>query len=123
VKNSKPELTTTELPLTNELNLAWSSEINDKKQADTSSQLSATLDNLSYRILSLGFPLLTIGILSGQFGQTKLGVLIELGPERDLGIYLVCVAIYLHTRISKGWTGQRSAFIASFGFIIIGSVI
>jgi hypothetical protein len=31
VKNSKPELTT-ELPLTNELNLAWSSEINDKKK-------------------------------------------------------------------------------------------
>jgi ABC-type transport system involved in cytochrome c biogenesis permease subunit len=64
-ENSKPELTATELPLTNELNLAWSSEINDKNQADTSSQLSATLDNLSYRILSLGFPLLTIGILSG----------------------------------------------------------
>jgi hypothetical protein len=42
-ENSKPELTT-ELPLTNELNLAWSSEINDKKQADTSSQLS--IDNL-----------------------------------------------------------------------------
>jgi ABC-type transport system involved in cytochrome c biogenesis permease subunit len=63
--------------------------------------------------------LLTIGILSGQFGQTKLGVLIELGPERDLGInYLVCYLLW-HTRISKGWTGQRSAFIASFGFIII----
>jgi hypothetical protein len=26
----KPELIATELPLTNELNLAWSSEINDK---------------------------------------------------------------------------------------------
>jgi hypothetical protein len=34
-----------------------------------------------------------------------------------LGInYLVVFAIYLHTRISKGWTGQRSAFIASFGY-------
>jgi hypothetical protein len=39
VKNSKPELTATELPLTNELNLALV-EINDK--IDTSSQLSAT---------------------------------------------------------------------------------
>jgi hypothetical protein len=29
-ENSKPELTATELPLTNELNLAWSREINDK---------------------------------------------------------------------------------------------
>jgi hypothetical protein len=28
----KPELTATELPLTNELNLAWSSEINDKSK-------------------------------------------------------------------------------------------
>jgi hypothetical protein len=30
-ENSKPELAT-ELPLTNELNLAWSSEINDKNK-------------------------------------------------------------------------------------------
>jgi hypothetical protein len=72
------------------------------QQADTSSQLSATLDNLSYRILSLGFPLLTIGILSGSLGKPNL-FLLELGSERDLGInYLVCICIYLHTRISKG---------------------
>jgi hypothetical protein len=62
--------------------------------------------------------LLTIGILSEQFGQTKLGVLIGVGTERDIN-YLVCICYLLHTRISKGWTGQRSAFIASFGFIII----
>jgi ABC-type transport system involved in cytochrome c biogenesis permease subunit len=55
-----------------------------------------------------------------QFGQTKLGVLIELGPKETWALITWFVfAIYLHTRISKGWTGQRSAFIASFGFIII----
>jgi ABC-type transport system involved in cytochrome c biogenesis permease subunit len=44
VKKFKPELTATELPLTNELNLAWSSEINDKSKL-IQVQLSATLDN------------------------------------------------------------------------------
>jgi hypothetical protein len=75
---------------------AWSSEINDA--ADTSSQLSATLDNLLSH-LSLGFPLLTIGILYQEANQT---VLIELGSERDLGLLLGFVfAIHLHTRILK----------------------
>jgi hypothetical protein len=54
------------------------------QQADTSSQLSATLDNLSYRILSLGFPLLTIGILSGSLGKPNL-VLIGVGIRKRLG--------------------------------------
>lgn len=120
-KNPISELTTAELPLTNELNLAWSSEINDTKQADTSSQLSATLDNLSYRILSLGFPLLTIGILSGAvWANQTWGSYWSWDPKETWALITWFVfAIYLHTRISKGWTGQRSAFIASFGFIII----
>jgi len=121
VKNLKSELTATELPLTNELNLAWSSEMDNRKQVDSSSQLSATLDNLSYRILSLGFPLLTIGILSGAvWANQTWGSYWSWDPKETWALITWFVfAIYLHTRISKGWTGQRSAFIASFGFIII----
>jgi ABC-type transport system involved in cytochrome c biogenesis permease subunit len=41
--------------------------------------------------------LLTIGILSGQFGQTKLGVLIELGPKETWALitwlYLLSICI------------------------------
>jgi ABC-type transport system involved in cytochrome c biogenesis permease subunit len=60
-----------------------------------------------------------LAFYQGSLGKPNLGFLLELGPERDLGInYLVCYLLW-HTRISKGWTGQRSAFIASFGFIII----
>jgi cytochrome c-type biogenesis protein CcsB len=83
-----------------------------------SSQLSATLDNLSYRILSLGFPLLTIGILSGAvWANQTWGSYWSWDPKETWALITWFVfAIYLHTRISKGWTGQRSAFIASFRF-------
>jgi hypothetical protein len=54
-----------------------------------------------------------------QFGQTKLGVLIELG-ERDLGInYLVCICYHLHTRISKVGPVNAQRLLLLFGFIII----
>jgi hypothetical protein len=61
--------------------------------------------------------LLTIGILSEQFGQTKLGVLSWEPKETGIN-YLVCICYHLHTRISKGWTVNAQR-IALFGFIII----
>lgn len=84
-------------------------------------QLAATLDNLSYRILSLGFPLLTIGILSGAvWANQTWGSYWSWDPKETWALITWFVfAIYLHTRISTGWTGKKSAFIASFGFIII----
>jgi hypothetical protein len=66
--------------------------------------------------------LLTIGILSGQFGQTKLGVLI--GLERDLGInYLVCICYYLHTRISKVGPVNDQRLLLLSVLLLFGSVI
>ena len=86
-----------------------------------SNQLISTLDNLSYRILSLGFPLLTIGILSGAvWANQTWGSYWSWDPKETWALITWFVfAIYLHTRISKGWTGKKSAFIATFGFIII----
>jgi ABC-type transport system involved in cytochrome c biogenesis permease subunit len=44
---------------------------------------------------------------------------LELGPKETWALITWFVfAIYLHTRISKGWTGNAQRF-ASFGFIII----
>lgn len=80
-----------------------------------------TLDNLSYRILGLGFPLLTIGILSGAvWANQTWGSYWSWDPKETWALITWLVfAIYLHTRLSKGWTGQKSALLASFGFVII----
>lgn len=80
-----------------------------------------TLDNLSYRMLGLGFPLLTIGILSGAvWANQTWGSYWSWDPKETWALITWFIfAIYLHTRLSKGWTGQKSALLASFGFVII----
>lgn len=80
-----------------------------------------TLDNLSYRLLGLGFPLLTIGILSGAvWANQTWGSYWSWDPKETWALITWFVfAIYLHTRLSKGWTGSKSAWLASFGFFII----
>lgn len=85
------------------------------------SELTNILDNLSYRILGLGFPLLTIGLLSGAvWANQTWGSYWSWDPKETWALITWFIfAIYLHTRLSKGWSGKKSAFLASFGFIII----
>jgi len=79
------------------------------------------LDNLSYRILGLGFPLLTIGLLSGAIWANQTwGSYWSWDPKETWALITWFIfAIYFHTRLSRGWSGFKSALLASFGFIII----
>ena len=81
---------------------------------------SLTLDNLSYRILGIGFPFLTIGILSGAvWANEAWGSYWSWDPKETWAFLTWLVyAIYLHTRLNKGWTGKKPAIIASLGFIV-----
>lgn len=84
-------------------------------------QFAENLDNLSYRILGIGFPFLTIGILSGAvWANEAWGSYWSWDPKETwaLATWLV-FAIYLHTRLTKGWRGKKPALIASFGFITV----
>ena len=83
--------------------------------------LAKTLDNLSYRILGIGFPLLTIGILSGAvWANEAWGSYWSWDPKETWAfITWLIFAIYLHTRITKGWQGKKPAILASFGFFIV----
>ena len=95
-------------------------------ELSSSSQLpvnlfAKTLDNLSYRILGIGFPLLTIGILSGAvWANEAWGSYWSWDPKETWAfITWLVFAIYLHARITKGWEGTKPAIIASFGFFIV----
>ena len=85
------------------------------------SKLSINLDNLSYRTLGLGFPLLTIGILSGAvWANEAWGSYWSWDPKETWAfITWLIYGIYLHTRITKGWQGRKPALIASIGFIVV----
>jgi cytochrome c-type biogenesis protein CcsB len=83
--------------------------------------LAKTLDNLSYRVLGLGFPLLTIGILSGAvWANEAWGSYWSWDPKETWALLTWLVfAIYLHTRLTKGWEGRKPALIASLGFVTV----
>lgn len=85
------------------------------------SSFGQTLDNLSYRILGLGFPLLTLGILSGAvWANEAWGSYWSWDPKETWAfITWLVFAIYLHTRLTKGWRGTKSAILATVGFVTV----
>jgi ABC-type transport system involved in cytochrome c biogenesis permease subunit len=92
----------------------------DESNTNTST-LAQTLDNLSYRTLGFGFPLLTIGILSGAvWANEAWGSYWSWDPKETWAfITWLVFAIYLHTRLTKGWKGTAPALIAAGGFVIV----
>uniref|UniRef100_A0AB39A662 Cytochrome c biogenesis protein CcsA n=1 Tax=Borodinellopsis insignis TaxID=3229915 RepID=A0AB39A662_9CHLO len=88
---------------------------------DPKQKLAKTLDNLSYRILGIGFPFLTIGILSGAvWANEAWGSYWSWDPKETWALLTWLVfAIYLHTRLTKGWVGKKPAIIASLGFVTV----
>lgn len=83
--------------------------------------LADTLDNISYRIIGLGFPLLTIGIISGAvWANEAWGSYWSWDPKETWALITWLVfAAYLHARITKGWQGRRPAILAASGFLVV----
>ena len=79
------------------------------------------LDNLSYRLIGIGFSFLTIGILSGAvWANEAWGSYWSWDPKETWALIAwITFAIYLHTRLVKGWKGQKPAIVALFGFFIL----
>nr|YP_010994322.1 cytochrome c biogenesis protein [Prostanthera althoferi x Prostanthera campbellii]YP_010994409.1 cytochrome c biogenesis protein [Prostanthera campbellii]WOZ12275.1 cytochrome c biogenesis protein [Prostanthera althoferi x Prostanthera campbellii]WOZ12449.1 cytochrome c biogenesis protein [Prostanthera campbellii]WOZ12536.1 cytochrome c biogenesis protein [Prostanthera campbellii]WOZ13058.1 cytochrome c biogenesis protein [Prostanthera campbellii] len=85
------------------------------------SQLIQQLDYWSYRVISLGFVFLTIGILSGAvWANEAWGSYWSWDPKETWAfITWIVFAIYLHTRTNIKLKGTNSAIVASVGFLII----
>jgi cytochrome c-type biogenesis protein CcsB len=83
--------------------------------------LLETVDIWSYRIIGLGFPFLTIGIISGAvWANEAWGSYWSWDPKETWALITWLVfAIYLHSRLLKGWQGQKAAFLGSCGFFVI----
>jgi cytochrome c-type biogenesis protein CcsB len=83
--------------------------------------LAQTLDNISYRIIGLGFPLLTIGIIAGGvWANEAWGSYWSWDPKETWALITwLFFAAYLHSRITKGWQGRRPAILAASGFVVI----
>jgi ABC-type uncharacterized transport system permease subunit len=82
-----------------------------------------SLDNAEHRFLLAGFPLLTLGILSGTIWARR----VEAGGAADIAravlgyaMWLLAAAVLL-LRAAFGWRGRRAAYgtIAGFGFAVV----
>nr|YP_010985827.1 cytochrome c biogenesis protein [Grateloupia asiatica]WOL36745.1 cytochrome c biogenesis protein [Grateloupia asiatica] len=83
--------------------------------------LLQSIDNLSYRIIGLGFPLLTIGIIAGAvWANEAWGSYWSWDPKETWALITWLIfAAYLHSRLTKSWQGKKPAILASIGFVIV----
>ena len=83
--------------------------------------LLESIDNLSYRTISFGFPLLTVGIIAGAvWANEAWGSYWSWDPKETWALITWLVfASYLHARLTKSWQGEKPAMIASLGFIVV----
>nr|AZM31642.1 cytochrome c biogenesis protein [Sophora flavescens]QKQ12897.1 CcsA [Sophora flavescens] len=85
------------------------------------SQFIQQLDRWSYRIISLGFIFLTLGILSGAvWANEAWGSYWNWDPKETWAfITWTIFAIYLHTKKNKKLEAVNSSIVAALGFLII----
>ena len=79
------------------------------------------LDSLSYRAITAGFLLLTIGLISGAvWANEAWGSWWSWDPKETWAfICWLVYAAYLHTRITRGWQGKKPALLAITGFFVV----
>nr|YP_009519488.1 cytochrome c biogenesis protein ccs1 [Rhipiliopsis peltata]AYC65446.1 cytochrome c biogenesis protein ccs1 [Rhipiliopsis peltata] len=79
------------------------------------------LDQLSFRAIGIGFPLLTIGILSGSvWANEAWGSYWSWDPKETWALITWMIfAIYLHLRLTKKWNGFKSALLGTIGFFVV----
>jgi cytochrome c-type biogenesis protein CcsB len=78
-------------------------------------------DDLAYRSLAIGFPLITLGIISGAlWAQAEWGQF--WGTDLKIVLSLFTWLIYLlliYYRLVTGWRGKRAAYLAIAGFVSV----
>ena len=79
------------------------------------------LDSLSYRTITVGFLLLSVGLVSGAvWANEAWGSWWSWDPKETWALICWLVyAAYLHTRLIRGWQGRRPAVVASVGLVVI----
>ena len=98
--------------------------LNEEKSSQMSTfslSNSEQLDTLSYRTITVGFLLLTIGLISGAvWANEAWGTWWSWDPKETWAlISWLIYAAYLHTRLIRGWQGRKPAIIAVSGFVVV----
>jgi cytochrome c-type biogenesis protein CcsB len=83
--------------------------------------INEQLDSLSYRTITVGFLLLSVGLVSGAvWANEAWGSWWSWDPKETWALICWLVyAAYLHMRLSRGWQGRRPALVAVAGLVVI----
>lgn len=76
------------------------------------------LDDINYRCLTVGFPLLTVGIITGSiWAEYAWGSYWSWDPKETWSLITwILYAALLHGRLTVGWRGRKAAILAIVGF-------
>jgi cytochrome c-type biogenesis protein CcsB len=79
------------------------------------------LDRVTYRIICIAFPLLTLMIAAGAYWANQAwGSYWSWDPKETwAAITWLVYAGYLHMRVTRGWRGRRAAWFAILGFGVV----
>lgn len=77
------------------------------------------IDQIGYRSLLLGFPFMTLGLITGSIvAMSAYGHIDFLDPKILLSLLMWAVyMLMVFTRWNSGWRGRRAAFLATFAFV------
>jgi cytochrome c-type biogenesis protein CcsB len=81
----------------------------------------ATLDGINYYAIIYGFPLLTVGMITGSvYAQVALGRYWQWDPKEVWSlISWLFYAALLHQRLAVGWQGRKAAIMSIFCFAVL----
>jgi len=103
------------------LYLVQARSLKSKQPSRLISRLPAlqSLDELGYRSLLLGFPFMTLGLITGSIvAMTTYGRIDFSDPKILLSLLMWAVyMVMVFTRWNSGWRGRRAAFLATFAFV------
>lgn len=76
------------------------------------------LDSLGFRLVTIGFPLFTLGVASGSLWAARLGQAMSFSPGHAFAVLAwMFFAAVLLSRIAGGWRGRRAAIGTVLGFL------
>ena len=79
------------------------------------------LDEINYKLITLGFPLLTLAIITGAvWAESAWGSYWRWDPKEVWSLITWFIyALVLHARLTAGWRGRKAALLSIAGFISV----
>jgi len=82
---------------------------------------ASTLEEINYRSVMVGFPMLSAGILTGAvWAHYAWGSYWSWDPKETWSLITwIVYALFLHARFVRGWKGRRIAILSVVGFMSV----